>query len=54
MSGLKLGDAIPAVKPLDADGATIDLAAMKGAPLVVYFYPQADTPGCTVEAQDFT
>lgn len=54
MSGLKLGDAIPAVKPLDADGATIDLAAMKGAPLVVYFYPKADTPGCTVEAQDFT
>tara|TARA_R110000850_G_scaffold183147_2_gene308699 strand:- start:175 stop:642 length:468 start_codon:yes stop_codon:yes gene_type:complete len=54
MSGLKLGDAIPAVKPLDADGTTVDLAAMKGAPLVVYFYPKADTPGCTVEAQDFT
>ena len=54
MSGLKLGDAIPAVKPLDIDWATIDLAAMKGAPLVVYFYPKADTPGCTVEAQDFT
>ena len=31
-----------------------DLAAMAGAPLVVYFYPKADTPGCTVEAQDFT
>ena len=54
MSGPKIGDAIPAVKLLDADGATIDLAAMTGAPLVVYFYPKADTPGCTVEAQDFT
>src|SRR3546814_2355538 len=30
------------------------LAGLKGAPLVVYFYPKADTPGCTVEAQDFT
>src|SRR3546814_10069834 len=54
MSGLSIGDAIPAVKLLDADGAAIDLAAMKGAPLIVYFYPKADTPGCTTEAQDFT
>ena len=54
MSGLKLGDTIPAVTLLDAEGTTIDLAALKGAPLVVYFYPKADTPGCTVEAQDFT
>src|SRR3546814_11598044 len=54
MSGLSIGDAIPAVKLLDADGAAIDLAAMKGAPLIIYFYPKADTPGCTTEAQDFT
>src|SRR3546814_11190744 len=54
MSALAIGDAIPAAKLIDADGATIDLAGLKGAPLVVYFYPKADTPGCTVEAQDFT
>ena len=54
MSALAIGDAIPAVTLADADGATIDLAAMKNAPLVVYFYPKADTPGCTIEAQDFT
>ena len=54
MSGPQIGDAIPAVKLLDADGAAIDLAAMTGAPLIVYFYPKADTPGCTTEAQDFT
>ena len=54
MMTVALGDPIPDVKLLDADGATIDLAAMAGAPLVVYFYPKADTPGCTVEAQDFT
>lgn len=51
---LAIGDALPAVTLLDADGAAIDLGALKGAPLVVYFYPKADTPGCTVEAQDFT
>src|SRR3546814_12928823 len=54
MSALAIGDAIPAAKLIDADGATIDLASLKGAPLIVYFYPKADTPGCTVEAQDFT
>ena len=54
MSGPQIGDAIPTVELLDADGAAIDLTAMKGAPLVVYFYPKADTPGCTTEAQDFT
>src|SRR3546814_14971936 len=54
MSALAIGDAIPAAKLIDADGATIDLAGLKGAPLVVYFYPKADTLGCTVEAQDFT
>ena len=51
---LAIGDVLPTVTLLDADGAAIDLAAMKGAPLVVYFYPKADTPGCTTEAQDFT
>lgn len=51
---LAIGDAIPAVTLFDADGVAIDLRKMGGAPLVVYFYPKADTPGCTVEAQDFT
>lgn len=46
------GDAIPAVTVTGPAGA-IDLAALAGA-LVVYFYPKADTPGCTREAQDFS
>lgn len=54
MSALVIGDAIPMGKLADADGAAIDLASLKGTPLVVYFYPKADTPGCTIEAQDFT
>lgn len=34
-------------------GRTVSLAAMKGKPFVLYFYPRADTPGCTKEAQGF-
>lgn len=35
------------------DGGTISLSAFKGRKLVIYFYPKADTPGCTQEALDF-
>ncbi len=51
---IKVGDPVPAVTPLDADGAPLPLAGLVGKPFVVYFYPKADTPGCTTEAQDFT
>jgi glutamate-ammonia-ligase adenylyltransferase len=34
-------------------GRTVSLAAMKGKPFVLYFYPKADTPGCTKEACAF-
>jgi thioredoxin-dependent peroxiredoxin len=36
------------------DGGTISLADFKGRNLVLYFYPRADTPGCTREAIDFS
>lgn len=32
----------------------VRLGTLKGKPLVIYFYPKDDTPGCTREAQDFT
>lgn len=51
---LNIGDRVPAVTPLDADGAPLPLAGLVGKPFVIYFYPKADTPGCTTEAQDFT
>ncbi len=35
-------------------GDTISLADFKNRKLVLYFYPKADTPGCTVEAKDFS
>ncbi|HKT77192.1 MAG TPA: thioredoxin-dependent thiol peroxidase [Sphingobium sp.] len=51
---LETGDALPDVMLKDADGADFSLARYRGKPLVVYFYPKADTPGCTNEAKDFT
>ena len=47
------GDQAPALKLTASDGSTIDLAA-PGGPLVLYFYPKDDTPGCTNEAKDFS
>jgi thioredoxin-dependent peroxiredoxin len=35
-------------------GGTVSLADFKGQNLVLYFYPRADTPGCTVEAKGFS
>lgn len=35
-------------------GGKVSLADLRGAPVVLYFYPKDDTPGCTKEAQDFT
>lgn len=36
------------------DGKTLSLSDFAGKPLVLYFYPKDNTPGCTTEAQDFT
>lgn len=48
-----VNDTLPDVTVLDSEGAALNLAALKG-PFVLYFYPKADTPGCTNEAKDFT
>ncbi len=48
------GDSAPDVALKDADDADFTLARYRGKPVVVYFYPKADTPGCTNEAKDFT
>ena len=47
------GDAAPAFEMPASGGRTVSLAAMQGRPFVLYFYPKADTPGCTEEAQAF-
>jgi thioredoxin-dependent peroxiredoxin len=52
-SELRPGAKAPAFTlPRDGDG-TISLADFAGRKLVLYFYPRADTPGCTKEAIDF-
>ncbi|WP_415182569.1 peroxiredoxin [Phaeovulum sp.] len=35
-------------------GETLTLSSLRPSPVVLYFYPKDDTPGCTLEAQDFT
>jgi peroxiredoxin Q/BCP len=51
---LAVGDKAPDFR-LARDGAsTVTLADFKGKKLVLYFYPKADTSGCTTEAKDFT
>ena len=50
MITLKEGDKAPAFKGKDQDGNTISLADYKGRKLVLYFYPDDDTPTCTVQA----
>ena len=49
-----VGDAMPTVAMAGADGEPVSVADFAGKPLVVFFYPKDDTPGCTVENQDFS
>jgi len=51
---LAVGDKAPDFKLQGDDGGTVTLADFKGRKLVVYFYPRADTPGCTRESIDFS
>jgi peroxiredoxin Q/BCP len=52
MTTLKNGDAAPNFKGNDQDGNTHELSDYQGKKLVVFFYPKANTPGCTAEACD--
>ena len=50
---LNVGDTAPAFALADATGNTISLSDYAGQRVLVYFYPRANTPGCTKEACDF-
>lgn len=52
MTILQKGDKAPDFSGVDQNGNTHTLADYKGKKLVVFFYPKADTPGCTAEACD--
>ena len=47
------GDAAPGFTLADGVGDTIELSGFRGKPVVLYFYPRDNTPGCTLEACDF-
>ena len=47
---LEPGDKAPAFTLLDQQGNTVKLSDFKGRKVLVYFYPKADTPGCTTQA----
>jgi peroxiredoxin Q/BCP len=47
------GNQAPDFEMPASGGRTVSLAAMRGKPFVLYFYPKADTPGCTKEACAF-
>ena len=47
------GDKAPDFEMPAIGGRTVSLAGLKGKPFVLYFYPKADTPGCTKEACAF-
>ena len=54
MSSIEVGKKAPAFSLPDENGTKVSLSELAGQWVVLYFYPKDDTPGCTVEACDFT
>ena len=50
---LKSGDSAPDFSLSTGDGEMVNLSDLRGKPVVLYFYPKDDTPGCTIEACSF-
>lgn len=53
MAKPQAGDPAPDFSLLDDRGNPVRLSALRGRPVVLYFYPKDDTPGCTTEACGF-
>ncbi len=51
MTLLAVGSDIPDLSAPAQDGKVVHLRELKGKPVIVYFYPKDDTPGCTIEAK---
>lgn len=48
-----VGEPAPDFDAPTSTGASLKLASLRGKPVVLYFYPEADTPGCTIESKGF-
>ncbi|HYB63070.1 MAG TPA: peroxiredoxin [Thermoplasmata archaeon] len=48
-----VGEPAPDFEAPNQDGVPFRLSLLRGAPVVLYFYPKADTPGCTIESKGF-
>lgn len=51
---LRAGDKAPVFSAHDEGGSLVETNNLRGKWLVLYFYPKDDTPGCTIEAKQFT
>lgn len=47
---METGEKIPQILGVDAEGRTVKASDFEGRPLIIYFYPKDNTPGCTAEA----
>jgi peroxiredoxin Q/BCP len=54
MAKLQSGDQAPPFRLLDESGESVGLSDFAGRRFVLYFYPRDDTPGCTIEATQFS
>lgn len=50
---LQVGDKIPFFTSIDGEGKSFEVRDYIGKPLVIYFYPKDNTPGCTIQACTF-
>jgi peroxiredoxin Q/BCP len=48
-----VGEVAPEFEAVNQDGSPFKLSSLRGEPVVLYFYPKADTPGCTIESKGF-
>ena len=50
---MQINDVVKNFSLQNQDGKTVSLRDFKGSPVVLFFYPRADTPGCTIESCGF-
>ena len=50
---IEVGEEAPDFTLRTDDGSEVTLSTLRSSPVVLFFYPKDDTPGCTIEAEDF-